>query len=240
MLNIANLRAGYGRAQVLHCLSLQVRKGEVVALLGNNGAGKTTVLRAVSGMITPMGGRITLGCHALEAMAPQQIAALGVAHCPEGRRVFAGMTVVDNLRLGAYTRLTGRRCRGNVAADLDLAMDLFPRLKERRFQLAGTLSCGEQQMLAIARALMLDPQVLLLDEPSMGLAPAMVEEVFRIILEIKSRGVAMLLVEQSATAALQVADYGYLLEHGRLRAAGPPRLLRDDPVVQAAYMGSAP
>jgi branched-chain amino acid transport system ATP-binding protein len=235
MLNVTNLRAGYGKVEVLHGLSLQVRKGEVVALLGSNGAGKTTLLRAVSGLVTPTSGRIVLGGHALHGMAPHLIAGLGVAHCQEGRHVFGNLSVADNLRLGAYTRLTGRRGRGDVAADLEMAMELFPRLKERRHQRAGTLSGGEQQMLAMARALMLDPLVMLLDEPSLGLAPGMAEEVFRIILRLKERRVTMLLVEHSAAAALQVADYGYVLENGRLKTAGLPRQLRSDPALQTAY-----
>jgi len=165
------------------------------------------------------------------------IARQGLAHSPEGRRVFATMTVTDNLRLGAFPRYTGSRPKGDVEADLERAMELFPRLKERRMQLAGTLSGGEQQMLAMARATMLNPDVVLLDEPSMGLAPILVDEVFRIIERLKDQGVTMLLVEQFAAAALKVADYGYVLENGRIAVHGPAEKLRDDPAVKAAYLG---
>ncbi|MEI6114116.1 MAG: ATP-binding cassette domain-containing protein, partial [Burkholderiales bacterium] len=163
----------------------------------------------------------------------------GLAHSPEGRRVFSTMSVTDNLLLGAFPRLTGSRPKGDVKGDLERAMDLFPRLKERRNQLAGTLSGGEQQMLAMARAVMLNPEIVLLDEPSMGLAPILVEEVFRIISRLKSEGVTMLLVEQFAAAALNVADYGYVLENGRITAHGPADKLKNDPAVIAAYLGGS-
>jgi branched-chain amino acid transport system ATP-binding protein len=170
-------------------------------------------------------------------MESYHIAKLGLAHSPEGRRVFATMSVTDNLLLGAFPRLTGSRPKGDVKGDLERAMELFPRLKERRAQLAGTLSGGEQQMLAMARAVMLQPEIVLLDEPSMGLAPILVEEVFRIIERLKSQGVTMLLVEQFAAAALNVADFGYVLENGRIAVSGPAEKLRDDPAVKAAYLG---
>ena len=238
MLTINNLSAGYGKVQVLHGISIDVPKGKVVTLIGSNGAGKTTTMRAISGMIAPTGGDITLNGKRIEGKESYDIAKLGLAHSPEGRRVFATMTVTDNLILGAFPRLTGSRPKGDVAADLDRALDLFPRLKERREQLAGTLSGGEQQMLAMARATMLNPDVVLLDEPSMGLAPILVAEVFRIIERLKSQGVTMLLVEQFAAAALAVADYGYVLENGRISVHGPAAKLRDDPAVKAAYLGS--
>ena len=238
MLTINNLSAGYGKVQVLHGISIDVPKGKVVTLIGSNGAGKTTTMRAISGMIAPTGGDITLNGTRIEGKESYDIAKLGLAHSPEGRRVFATMTVTDNLILGAFPRLTGSRPKGDVAADLDRALDLFPRLKERREQLAGTLSGGEQQMLAMARATMLNPDVVLLDEPSMGLAPILVAEVFRIIERLKSQGVTMLLVEQFAAAALAVADYGYVLENGRISVHGPASKLRDDPAVKAAYLGS--
>lgn len=237
MLIIENLSAGYGKVQVLHGISMEVPRGKVVTLIGSNGAGKTTTMRAISGMIMPSGGTITLNGKRIDGLESYAIAKLGLAHSPEGRRVFATMTVNDNLTLGAFPRLTGSRPRGDVAADLERALELFPRLKERRTQLAGTLSGGEQQMLAMARAVMLNPDVVLLDEPSMGLAPILVEEVFRIIARLKAEGVTMLLVEQFAAAALAVADYGYVLENGSISVHGPASKLRDDPAVRAAYLG---
>ena len=186
MLKINNLHAGYGKVHVLQGISIEVPKGKVVTLIGSNGAGKTTTMRAISGMIKPISGEITLANQRIDGMESNEIAKRGLAHSPEGRRVFATMTVTDNLLLGAFPRLTGSRPRGNVPADLERALELFPRLKERREQLAGTLSGGEQQMLAMARAVMLNPEVILLDEPSMGLAPILVEEVFKIISRLKS------------------------------------------------------
>jgi branched-chain amino acid transport system ATP-binding protein len=170
-------------------------------------------------------------------MESHQIAKLGLAHSPEGRRVFPTLSVLDNIRLGAFVRYTNMRPKGDVEADMQKALEMFPRLKERTNQLAGTLSGGEQQMLAMARAVMLNPEVVLLDEPSMGLAPILVEEVFNIILRLKSQGVTMLLVEQFAAAALNVADYGYVLENGRISVHGPAEKLKHDPAVQAAYLG---
>jgi len=239
MLTIKNLSAGYGKVQVLHGISMDVQKGKVVTLIGSNGAGKTTTMRAVSGMIAPTAGEITLNSRRIDGLEAYDIAKLGVAHSPEGRRVFATMSVTDNLMLGAFPRLTGSRPKGDVSGDLERAMDLFPRLKERRTQLAGTLSGGEQQMLAMARATMLNPDLVLLDEPSMGLAPILVTEVFRIIERLKERGVTMLLVEQFAAAALNVADYGYVLENGRISVHGPAEQLRNDPAVKAAYLGGS-
>jgi branched-chain amino acid transport system ATP-binding protein len=237
MLHIQNLEAGYGKVQVLHGISMEVPKGKVVTLIGSNGAGKTTTMRAISGMIKPTSGDISLSGKRIDGLESYTIAKLGLAHSPEGRRVFATMTVTDNLTLGAFPRLTGSRPKGDVAGDLERAMELFPRLKERRNQLAGTLSGGEQPMLAMARAVMLNPDIVLLDEPSMGLAPILVEEVFRIIGDLKSRGVTMLLVEQFAADALKVADYGYVLENGRISVHGEAAKLRDDPAVKAAYLG---
>ena len=237
MLSISNLHAGYGKVEVLHGISMDVPKGKVVTLIGSNGAGKTTTMRAVSGMIAPSQGTITLGGKDVTGLESYQVAKLGLAHSPEGRRVFATMSVTDNLLLGACPRYTGSRPKGDIQADLERAMDYFPRLKERRAQLAGTLSGGEQQMLAMARAMMLNPDVVLLDEPSMGLAPILVQEVFRIIGRLRSEGVTMLLVEQFAAAALNVADYGYVLENGRISVHGEAAQLRDDPAVRAAYLG---
>jgi branched-chain amino acid transport system ATP-binding protein len=239
MLSIQNLQAAYGKVEVLHGISLEVPKGKLVTLIGSNGAGKTTTMRAISGMIRPKAGRVTLGGRDITGMDSHRIARAGVAHSPEGRRVFATMSVTDNLLLGAFPRFTGARSKGDVQHDLERAMDLFPRLKERRSQLAGTLSGGEQQMLAMARAVMLNPEVVLLDEPSMGLAPILVDEVFRIITRLKEQGVTMLLVEQFAAAALNVADYGYVLENGSISVHGPAQQLKHDPKVVAAYLGGA-
>jgi branched-chain amino acid transport system ATP-binding protein len=239
MLQIKNLEAGYGKVHVLHGISIDVPKGQVVTLIGSNGAGKTTTMRAISGMIPTSAGEITLNGQRIDHLESNQIAKLGLAHSPEGRRVFATMSVTDNLILGAFPRLTGSRPKGDVKADLERAMELFPRLKERRQQLAGTLSGGEQQMLAMARAIMLNPEVVLLDEPSMGLAPILVEEVFKIIARLKQEGVTMLLVEQFAAAALKVADYGYVLENGRISVHGEASKLMNDDAVKAAYLGAA-
>jgi branched-chain amino acid transport system ATP-binding protein len=238
MLDIKNLEAGYGKVQVLHGISIHVPRGKVVTLIGSNGAGKTTTMRAICGMIKPTAGEIRLHDKRVDGLESYDIAKLGLAHSPEGRRVFATMSVTDNLTLGAFPRLTGSRPKGDVKGDLERAMELFPRLKERRNQLAGTLSGGEQQMLAMARAIMLNPDIVLLDEPSMGLAPILVEEVFNIIARLKSQGVTMLLVEQFAAAALKVADYGYVLENGHVSVHGTAEKLRDDPAVKAAYLGA--
>jgi branched-chain amino acid transport system ATP-binding protein len=237
MLSITNLHAGYGKVEVLQGISLEVPKGQVVTLIGSNGAGKTTTMRAISGMIAPRQGKVMLGDIDITGRESHRIARLGLAHSPEGRRVFATMTVHDNLLLGAFPRFTGARAKGDIAADLERAMEVFPRLKERRLQLAGTLSGGEQQMLAMARAMMMNPEVVLLDEPSMGLAPILVDEVFRIISRLRSEGVTMLLVEQFAAAALNVSDYGYVLENGRIAVHGPAEKLKNDPAVRAAYLG---
>ena len=239
MLEVKNLVAGYGKVKVLQAISLSVAKGQLVTLIGSNGAGKTTTLRAVSGMIAPDSGEVLLNGRNIAGLASHDITRLGMSHSPEGRRVFGTLSVTDNLLLGAFPRLTKMRPKGDVDADLQRMFELFPRLKERREQLAGTLSGGEQQMLAMARALMLQPEVLLLDEPSMGLAPKLVEEVFAIIRRLKAEKVTMLLVEQFAAAALDVADYGYILENGRLAGSGPANKLKNDPAVRAAYLGAA-
>jgi len=239
MLTVDNLHAAYGKVEVLHGISLEVPKGKLVTLIGSNGAGKTTTMRAISGMLKPRGGTVTLSGRDITGMDSHRIARAGLAHSPEGRRVFATMTVTDNLLLGAFPRFTRARPKGDIQRDLERALELFPRLKERRTQLAGTLSGGEQQMLAMARAVMLNPDVVLLDEPSMGLAPILVDEVFRIIARLKAEGVTMLLVEQFAQAALNVADYGYVLENGSIAVHGPAASLRNDPKVVAAYLGGA-
>ena len=239
MLTIENLVAGYGKVQVLHGISLEVPEGRLVTLIGSNGAGKTTTLRALSGMIQPQSGAIRLGGRDIAGLPSYEITRRGMAHSPEGRRVFPTLPVTDNLLLGAFTRFTGMRPKGDTAADLDRMFELFPRLRERRTQLAGTLSGGEQQMLAMARALMLNPEVLLLDEPSMGLAPKLVEEVFATVARLKERRITMLLVEHFAAAALEVADYGYVMENGRISVHGAAEQLRNDPAVREAYLGVA-
>ena len=239
MLEVTGLSAGYGQIEVLHGLDFQVPKGQVVALIGSNGAGKTTTMRALSGMIRPRAGSIRLNGREIGGLDSHAVARIGLAHSPEGRRVFPTLSVEDNLTLGAFPRLTGSRPKGDVAADRARAFKMFPRLKERRAQLAGTLSGGEQQMLAMGRALMLRPEILLLDEPSMGLAPKLVEEVFRIIRLLKAEQVTMLLVEQFAMAALGVADHAYVLENGRIRFQGPAQQMRNDPAVRAAYLGGS-
>jgi branched-chain amino acid transport system ATP-binding protein len=239
MLKIDSLRAGYGRTDILHGISLEVPRGKVVSLIGSNGAGKTTTMKAISGMIKPKGGAVLLNGKDITGLEAHRIAGNGLAHSPEGRRVFPTLSVLDNLRLGAFPRYTGSRQRGDVETDLEQAMDMFPRLKERKAQLAGTLSGGEQQMLAMARAVMQRPEVILLDEPSMGLAPKLVEEVFRIIRQLKAQQVTMLLVEQFAAAALDVSDYAYVLESGRIAVEGPAQQLKGDPAVRAAYLGGS-
>ena len=239
MLSIEKLVAGYGKVRVLQEVSMVVPRGQLVTLIGSNGAGKTTTLRAISGMLKPDSGRVTLAGADITGLPSHEIAKRGLAHSPEGRRVFSTLSVADNLELGAFTRAIGARPRGEIRQDRERMYELFPRLAERREQYAGTLSGGEQQMLAMARALMLNPEVLLLDEPSMGLAPLLVEEVFATIARLKERRVTMLLVEQFAAAALEVADYGYVLENGRVTASGKAAELRVDPAVRAAYLGAA-
>jgi len=239
MLQVKDLHAGYGPTNVLHGVSLEVPKGKVVSLIGSNGAGKTTTMRAISGMLKPRSGSIKLEDKEIAGLDSHHIARLGLAHSPEGRRVFSNLSVLDNLRLGAFPRYTGSRPKGDVESDIQSALELFPRLKERQQQAAGTLSGGEQQMLAMARAVMLNPDVILLDEPSMGLAPKLVEEVFRIIRKLRDRHVTMLLVEQFAAAALDVSDYAYVLESGRIALEGPAEKLKGDPAVKAAYLGGS-
>jgi len=238
MLVVEDLHAGYGLSEVLDGTSLEVKAGTVVALIGANGAGKTTTMRAISGMIKPSKGRVLLDGKPVQGMEASRIARLGLAHSPEGRKVFGPLSVEDNLLLGAYRRLP--RFFGfhaKAAADLERVYGLFPRLKERKKQAAGTLSGGEQQMLAIGRALMAQPKVMLLDEPSMGLAPVIVQEVFRTIQKLKQDGMTMLLVEQFAKTALAVADHAYVMERGRIAIDGPPAELRKNERVLSAYLG---
>ena len=233
MLTLKSVQAGYGRLPVLKGISLHVRAGEVVTLIGGNGAGKTTTLRAISGLLPPRKGAIEFAGQDLTRMSPERIVTLGLALVPEGRRVFRTLSVNANLELGAYHR----RDKGAVRRDLEEIRERFPILKERAHQAAGTLSGGEQQILAIGRALMARPRLLMLDEPSMGLAPRMVTQVYHILAELKAAGTTLLLVEQNARAALKVADRGYVLETGRIILDGAAGDLRDDPEVQRAYLG---
>jgi branched-chain amino acid transport system ATP-binding protein len=238
MLIVSDLHAGYGSSEVLGGATLSVKAGTVVALIGANGAGKTTTMRAISGLVRPSQGTVTLDGTPVHQLAASRIARLGLAHAPEGRKVFGPLSVEDNLLLGAYRLLPhffGFRRR--AAGDLDRVYALFPRLRDRRQQQAGTLSGGEQQMLAIGRALMARPKVMLLDEPSMGLAPVIVQEVFRTIERLKQEGMTMLLVEQFAQAALAVADHAYVMERGRIAVEGTPAELRKNDKVIAAYLG---
>ena len=238
MLQVEDLHAGYGASEVLTGTTLRVKKGTLVALIGANGAGKTTTMRAISGGLRPSRGKVLLDGVEVQGMDASRIARAGLAHSPEGRKVFGPLSVEDNLLLGAYTRLPrffGYRAKAQ--RDLDRVYELFPRLRDRARQASGTLSGGEQQMLAIGRALMARPKVMLLDEPSMGLAPVIVQEVFRTIRRLKEEGITLLLVEQFAKSALEVADYAYVMEHGRIAVEGTPADLGRDERVLAAYLG---
>jgi branched-chain amino acid transport system ATP-binding protein len=233
MLEIENLSVNYGGIQAVQSLSLSVQQGEVVTLIGANGAGKSTTLRAISRIVNARQGRIIFNGEDISRLAPHEVVRRGVAHCPEGRRVLTRQSVYDNLLLGAYIR----KDTAGIKADIELQFKRFPRLYERRNQLAGTLSGGEQQMLAIARALMSRPRLLLLDEPSLGLAPLIVREIFNIIRELHAEGVTILLVEQNASLALQHADRGYVLEAGTLTISGKASDLLNDERVRRAYLG---
>jgi len=232
VLRVDALDVAYGQIRALKGIGLEVGRGEIVALLGNNGAGKTTTLKTISGLLRPTSGAITLEGKPLAGVPPHEIVMRGIAHVPEGRRIFNRLTVRENLVMGAYTR----RDTG-IAADLDRVFVLFPRLGERITQVAGTLSGGEQQMLAIARALMLGPRLLLLDEPSMGLAPVLVEQIFDTIVDINGQGTTILLVEQNAAMALSIAHRGYVLETGSIALAGTAAALSDNADVRRAYLG---
>jgi len=233
VLEIQGLRAAYGPVEALRGVDLEVRAGELVCLLGANGAGKSSTLRAISGLVRPTGGRIVLDGRPITGLEPAAILAAGIAHCPEGRRVFPYLTVEENLAMGAYVR----RDRDGIAADLERVCAHFPILGERRRQAAGTLSGGEQQMLAIGRALMARPRLILFDEPSLGLAPTVVETTFGIIADIRRQGTTVLMVEQNAFLALQMADRGYVMETGRIVLAGAARDLMTDDHVRRAYLG---
>lgn len=238
MLVVDTLHAGYGSSEVLRGVSLQVKAGTLVALIGANGAGKTTTMRTISGLLTPTQGRVLLDDKPIQGMEAARIARQGLAQAPEGRKVFGPLSVEDNLLLGAYRRLPiFFGFRRQAQHELDKVYALFPRLNERRNQIAGTLSGGEQQMLAIGRALMAQPKVMLLDEPSMGLAPVIVQEVFSTIRRLKAAGITLLLVEQFAKSALEVADYVFVMEHGAIVTEGTPAQLQQDERVIAAYLG---
>ena len=233
LLEVQNLSIRYGRVQALEHVSLEVRAGEVVTLIGANGAGKSTTLRSISRIIPIHDGRISFESRDISGARPSDVVRLGIAQVPEGRRMLARQSVLDNLLLGAYTRSD----TAEIQADLERQFERFPRLAERRRQMAGTLSGGEQQMLAIARALMSRPRLLLLDEPSLGLAPLIVRSIFEIIRDLHTAGVTILLVEQNASLALQIADRAYVLEAGRLTIIGPANELLTDERVRRAYLG---
>ncbi len=234
MLALEALDVYYGEIHALRGVALEVRGGEIVTLLGNNGAGKSTTLKTISGLLVPRRGAVVFEGRALGGVPPHDIVARGIAHVPEGRRIFNRLTVRENLIMGAYLRTDG-----GIDADLDRIFELFPRLKERVTQVAGTLSGGEQQMLAIGRALMAKPRLLLLDEPSMGLAPVLVEQIFETVQTINRQGVTILLVEQNAAMALSIAGRGYVLETGGIVLEGSARDLADNPEVRRAYLGEA-
>ena len=233
LLSVEGVKVSYGAIQALRGVTLKVGKGEVVALIGANGAGKTSTLRAVSGMLKPVGGRISFLGEDITGKKAHQLVPRGMAHAPEGRGIFLNLTVLENLELGAYLRNDA----DGIAADMEKSYALFPRLKDRRKQLAGTLSGGEQQMLAIARALLSRPTLLLLDEPSLGLAPQVTETIFRNLRDVNAAGVSILLVEQNAHLALNFAHYGYVLETGEVVMAGPGKALLDSPEIRKAYLG---
>jgi branched-chain amino acid transport system ATP-binding protein len=233
LLEVTGINAFYGRVQALRGVSLAADKGEIVALIGSNGAGKTTTLRTISGIMHPTGGQISFDGRDITYEDPSKIVGMGICQSPEGRRLFPRMTVVDNLMMGAYTR----NDKAGIQDDLKRVFELFPRLIERRTQIAGTLSGGEQQMLAIGRALMSRPKLLMLDEPSLGLAPILVETIFSIVREIKAQGTPILLVEQNAHLALEVADRGYVLETGSITQTGTGKELLESEEVQKAYLG---
>jgi branched-chain amino acid transport system ATP-binding protein len=233
LLTVEGLRVSYGAIQALRGISLEVREGEVVALIGANGAGKTTTLRAISGMLRPSAGAVRLGGADVTGHPSHRLVARGMAHAPEGRGIFLNLTTLENLELGAWPRSD----RAGVRADLERAFSIFPVLGERRAQVAGTLSGGEQQMLAVARAMMSRPRLLLLDEPSLGLAPQVVERIFGVLRDVSESGVSLLLVEQNAHKALRLAHRAYVLEAGEIAMTGTGRELLASPEVRRAYLG---
>ncbi|NDI08691.1 MAG: ABC transporter ATP-binding protein, partial [Actinobacteria bacterium] len=224
MLEVKNIQVAYGKIVAVKDVSVTVNQGEIVTLIGSNGAGKSTTLRTISGLIKPKSGEILFNGKRIDGVPGHEIVGMGICHSPEGRRIFPRMTVKENLELGAFLRNN----KSEVAADMERVLDLFPRLKERIKQTAGTMSGGEQQMLAVSRALMGDPKLLLLDEPSMGLAPVLVELIFDTIVKIRKQGITILLIEQNATAALEVADRAYVLESGKVKMSGSAKELSSD------------
>ena len=233
LLKVSNVKVGYGGIQAVKGVSLEVREGELVSLIGSNGAGKTTTMKAITGLLPLGGGHIKLAGKTIDGQGPWDLVQQGLAMVPEGRGVFTRMTIVENLQMGAYIRDD----HAAIADDIERVFTTFPRLKERRDQLAGTMSGGEQQMLAMGRALMSRPKVLLLDEPSMGLSPLMVDKIFEVIQEVSAQGVTILLVEQNASRALQIADRGYVMESGLITLSGPAHDMLHDPKVREAYLG---
>lgn len=233
MLDLNGVNAGYGSFQALFDISLEVKAGEAVAVIGPNGAGKTTLMRVISGMTAPFSGDLTMENQSLTTIPPHQIVELGIAHVPENRRLFPGMSVEDNLKLGAFAK----KARGDSKKSLDFVYELFPRMKERRNQLAGTMSGGEQQMCAIGRAIMSGPKLLLMDEPSAGLAPVVVQQVFGLVRRIREEGYTVLIVEQNVQQVLKVVDRAYLLEAGQLIDSGKSSDLLESETVRKAYMG---
>jgi branched-chain amino acid transport system ATP-binding protein len=234
VLAVENIHTFYGSIEALKGISIEVRPGEIVTLIGSNGAGKSTTLRSISGIVPPRIGRILFQGREIQGLAGHEVAEIGIAHAPEGRRIFPRMTVLENLEMGAFTR----RDTAGIREDIERVFELFPRLRERQKQKGGTMSGGEQQMLAIARALMAQPKLLLLDEPGLGLAPVIVDKIYEIIREINAQGVTILLVEQNANYALETAQRGYVLETGTIALSNDSASLRDDPRVQAAYLGT--
>jgi branched-chain amino acid transport system ATP-binding protein len=232
VLSVENLRSGYGRIEVLHGVSIEIAAGEIVTLVGANGAGKTTLLRAISGIQPISAGHIHFEGRSIESIPAYARIALGIAQVPEGRQVFAPLSVEDNLKLGAWIRRTD-----NLGTDIHRVYELFPMLAELRYATAGALSGGQQQLLAIGRALMAKPRLLLLDEPSMGLAPILVDRILNVVLDLKRNGLTLLLVEQNASAALAIADRGYVLETGTITASGAATDIRSDKRVREAYLG---
>lgn len=231
MLKISALVSGYGRLPALQGVDVEVHRGELVTIIGSNGAGKSTLLRTISGLLRVMAGTVTFDGHDITNLRPDKVVRRGLVHCPEGRHVFPGLSTYDNLRLGGHTG-------SDVQARLDEVYELFPLLKERQRQLAGSMSGGEQQMLAIARSLMSDPALVMLDEPSLGLAPIIVEQVLTTAAEIRDSGRTVLLVEQNAELALEVSDRAYVLERGQVMAEGPAAEIADSPSVRQAYLAS--
>lgn len=233
MLKLEEITVRYGATVAIDRLSLEVQEGEMVTLIGANGAGKSTTLRAINGLEPLVHGRITMDGHAINGVSPAEVIDRGISHCPEGRRVFPQLTVRENLEMGAYRRMDKQR----VKDDMERMFDKFPRLRERMQQVAGTLSGGEQQMLAIARALMSRPRLVMFDEPSLGLAPNIVEQIFDLIREIRKEGTTVLMVEQNAYAALAMCDRGYLLENGHIVTQGTSAEMRSNPEIRRAYLG---